>query len=90
MKIPWLAIRREIYIDVPYDENELLYVQVPDYLENPDGTMRFDTMSFWHLSLKKAMENAHHDEPDFWEKGAADFWVMSHEKTVTQGTHDCH
>ena len=63
----------EIYLDVPYDENNPLYMLVRDYLENPDGTMRFDTMSFWHLSLEKAMENAHHDEPDFWEKWAVDF-----------------
>lgn len=68
-----ISYQGEIYIDVPYDENNPLYALVRDYLENPDGTMRFDTMSFWHLSLEKAMENAHHDEPDFWEKWAADF-----------------
>ncbi len=63
----------QIYLDVPFDENDPQYKQVRDYLENPDGTMRFDTVSFWYLPLEKAMENAHHDEPGFWEKWAEDF-----------------
>ncbi|MDO9212365.1 MAG: hypothetical protein Q7U23_00865 [Methylococcales bacterium] len=69
-----ISYHGDIYLDVPYDENNHpLYVQVRDYLENPDDTMRFDTMSFWYLPLEKAMVNTHHDEPDFWEKWAADF-----------------
>lgn len=63
----------QIYLDVPYDESDPQYVLVRDYLENPDGDMRFETVDFWYLPLKKAMENAHHDEPGFWEKWAKDF-----------------
>jgi len=63
----------QIYLDVPYDDNDLLYVLARDYLENPDGTTRFDTVSFWYLPLQTAMENAHHDEPGFWEKWAENF-----------------
>ena len=63
----------QIYLDVPYDENDPQYVLVRDYLENPDGSMRFETVNFWYLPLVKAMENAHHDEPGFWEKWAENF-----------------
>ncbi len=63
----------QIYLDVPYDDHDPRYVQVRDYLENQDGTMRFETVSFWYLPLEKAMENAHHDEPGFWEQWAKDF-----------------
>lgn len=67
------SYRGQIYLDVPYDDNDPLYVLVRDYLENPDGTMRFDTVTFWYWPLEKAMENAHHDEPGFWEKWAENF-----------------
>lgn len=63
----------QIYLDVPYDDNDPLYVLVRDYLENPDGSMRFETVSFWCLPLITAMENAHHDEPGFWAKWAETF-----------------
>ncbi|WP_262966122.1 hypothetical protein [Methylobacter psychrophilus] len=63
----------QIYLDVPFDENDPQYQQVRDYLENPDGTLRFETVGFWYLTLEYAMKNAHHDEPGFWEKWAEDF-----------------
>ena len=63
----------QIYLDVPYDDSDPLYMLVRDYLENSDGTMRFDTVSFWYVPLEKAMENAHHDEPGFWENWAKNF-----------------
>ncbi|MGH8613743.1 MAG: hypothetical protein ACREYF_17425 [Gammaproteobacteria bacterium] len=62
-----------IYIDVPYDEPDATYRLVRDYLENPDGTNRYDDARFCYLPLEKAMENAHHDEPGFWERWAEDF-----------------
>lgn len=67
------SYRGQIYLDLPYDDNDPLYVLVRDYLENPDGTMRFETVTFWYLPLERAMENAHHDEPGFWEKWADEF-----------------
>jgi len=30
----------DVYIDIPFDENDPQYQIVRDYLENPDGTMR--------------------------------------------------
>jgi hypothetical protein len=63
----------QIYLDVLYDDNDPLYVLVRDYLENPDGSMRFETVGFWYLPLETAMNNAHHDEPGFWEKWAENF-----------------
>lgn len=65
--------RGQIYLDVPYDENDPEYKLVRDYLENSDGSMRFETVIFCYLPLATAMENAHHDEPGFWEKWAEDF-----------------
>lgn len=62
-----------IYIDVPFDENDPQYQQVQAYMEHADGSMRFPTVKFWYLPLEKAMENAHHDEPGFWEKWAENF-----------------
>jgi hypothetical protein len=44
-----------------------------DYLEYPDGTMRFKNVCFYALSLEIAMQNAHHDAPGFWEKWAENF-----------------
>ena len=60
-------------MDVPFDDNDPVYVLVRDYLENPDGSMRFETVVLCYLPLAIAMENAHHDEPGFWEKWAEDF-----------------
>ena len=63
----------QIYIDVPFDENDPIYQKVCGYLENSDGTMAFDGMRFCYYPLETAMKNAHHDEPGFWEKWAEDF-----------------
>ena len=63
----------QIYIDVPFDETDPTYQRLQGYLEHPDGSMRFPTVKFWYLPLEKAMENAHHDEPGFWEAWAENF-----------------
>lgn len=60
----------DIYVDVPYDEENHQYRLLRDYLENPDGTMRDENVRFCYLPLERAMKNAYHDEPGFWEK----FW----------------
>ncbi len=39
----------QIYLDVPFDENNPQYQQVHDYLEHPDRTFRFETVGFWYL-----------------------------------------
>jgi hypothetical protein len=67
------SYRGEIYIDVPYDENNPTYIQVRDYLENPDGSSRIPGLIFYLLPLEIAMRNKHHDEPGFWENWAEKF-----------------
>lgn len=67
------SYRGQIYIDMPFDENDPAYQKLRDYLENPDGTMRFEGARFCYLPLSAAMENAHHDEPGFWERWAEKF-----------------
>lgn len=69
----YLPYRGEIYIDVPYDENNPHYKIVSNYLENPDGTLRDKNIRFYFLPLEVAMKNAHHDEPGFWDKFAETF-----------------
>ncbi len=59
-----------IYLDVPMEENDPLFLEVSAYLENPDGSMRMPHVVFWAISLERALRNAHHDEPGFWERWA--------------------
>lgn len=68
--IPYMGT---IYIKVPYDLENLDYKKLQNYLENPDGTMRFASAFFNYLPLTVAMKNAHHDVPGFWEKWAETF-----------------
>jgi len=63
----------EVYIDVPFGENNPQYCLVRDYLENPDGTMRDENVRFYYLPLEHAMKNVHHDEPGFWDRWAEKF-----------------
>ncbi len=63
----------QLYIDVPFDENDPQYRKLAGYLENPDGSMKLPGVLFCYLPLEKALKNAHHDEPGFWEKWAEDF-----------------
>jgi hypothetical protein len=67
------SYRGQVYLDVPFDKGLPLYQKLEAYLEYPDGTMRFETVQFYALSLQHAMKNAHHDEPGFWEKWAEEF-----------------
>ena len=69
----------QVYIDVPYDLNNPTYQDVQAFLEYPDGTMRFVDVKFWILSLDRAMKNAYHDEPGFWERLAGIYEAESKE-----------
>ena len=62
-----------IYIDLPFDQTWPAYRELQEYLEYPDGSIRFPEVFFAYLPLEKAMENAAHDEPGFWEKWAENF-----------------
>jgi hypothetical protein len=63
----------EIFVDVPYDENDDRYRKVQTFLEHPDGSMRFDDVRFYVVSLQLALKNVHHDEPGFWDRWADNF-----------------
>lgn len=57
----------DIYIDVPFDTKDKKFLQLQEHLENPDGAMRQEGIDFCYLPLDHAMQNAHHDHPDFWK-----------------------
>ena len=59
-----------IYVDVPFDSGDRVYQSLQNYLETPDGAMRFVGVKLCYLPLEMAMKNAHHDEPAFWEDSA--------------------
>jgi hypothetical protein len=67
------AYTGEIYIDVPFDENDPVYKKVNAFLEHDDGTPKFEGTRFLYLSLEIAMRNKHHDEPGFLDKWAENF-----------------
>lgn len=67
------AYAGQIYIDLAMDDNDPKYCQLRDHLEYPDGSMRDSHVTFYYLPLETAMQNAHHDEPGFWERWAEDF-----------------
>jgi hypothetical protein len=68
-----LAYRGQIYIDLCYDPLDPGYSALAQYLELPDGSMRFPTATFCMLELQVAMTNAEHDEPGFWARWAETF-----------------
>ncbi len=59
--------RGQLYVDVPFDKNDPDYQKVENLLENEDGTMKFSQVLFFYLPLEAAMQNAHHDEPGYWD-----------------------
>lgn len=63
----------EIFIDVAFDEADGRYRKLQAFLEYPDGTIRFDDVRFYVVSLELARKNAHHDEPGFWDRWADNF-----------------
>jgi len=67
------SYRGQVYIDVPYDVGDPAYMRLEAYLENADGSMRWDGTRFICYPLEYCMRNAHHDAPGFWERWAADF-----------------
>ena len=70
MMIPYLG---DLYIDLPYEQSLAEYRALEAFLENLDGTMRLPGVRFCYQPLARAMKNAHHDEPGFWEKWAEGF-----------------
>lgn len=60
--------RGQIYIDVPFDESNETYQKLSNFLELPNGEMRFADVWFMYETLERAEKNKHHDEPGFWER----------------------
>ena len=69
----WRSYRGQLYIDVPYDKENTQYILLEKFLENEDGSTKTEGVVFYYLTLEIAMENAHHDEPGFWEEWAENF-----------------
>ena len=68
-----MGYRGQLYIDLPYDKSLPAFQALQTFLENPDGTMRYPEVFLIYCSLDKAMENAAHDEPVFWDRRAENF-----------------
>lgn len=69
----WESYRGQIYIDLPFDENNEKYQLLDKHLTHDDNTPKIPGVLFYYVSLEVAMENAHHDEPGFWDKWAENF-----------------
>ncbi|MEI7839031.1 MAG: hypothetical protein WCJ11_00850 [Methylococcaceae bacterium] len=67
------SYKGQVYLDVPLDLDLPLCQKLHQYLEYPDGSMRFPTVRFYFWTLEVAMKNAHHDEPGFWDNWAENF-----------------
>ena len=68
-----MGYRGQIYIDLPFDTTLPAFQALQAFLENPDGSMRYPNVLFIYCSFKKAMENAAHEEPGFWDRCAENF-----------------
>ncbi len=55
----------QVYLDVPYDQENEQYKKIEDYFENPDGSMKDETVRFCYITLEQAMKNTHHDKPGY-------------------------
>ena len=68
-----MGYRGQLYIDLPYDQSLPAFQALQAFLENPDGSMRYPKVFLIYCPLDKAMENAAHDEPGFWDRWAESF-----------------
>lgn len=67
--LPWATLYRPAL----YNKSLPAFQDLEAFLENPNGTMRYPEVFFVYCSLDKAMENAAHDEPGFWDRWAENF-----------------
>lgn len=68
-----VGYRGQLYVDLAYDKFLSAFQALQGFLENPDGSMRYPEAFFIYCSLDKAMENADHDAPGFWDRWAENF-----------------
>ena len=59
-----------VYVDVPYDTALPEYQKLEAFLEQADGSRVFPDVLFCYVPLDMAMNNAEHDDPDFWARWA--------------------
>lgn len=62
-----------IYVDVPFDTENPIYIKLANYLETPEGKIKHKGVTFNYMPLEMAMKNSHHDVPGFWEHRAENF-----------------
>ncbi|MBF0160542.1 MAG: hypothetical protein HQL58_13590 [Magnetococcales bacterium] len=58
----------QLFIDVPYHEDNEDYQKVCAFLEHTDGSPRYKNVKLWIMPLSVAIKNAHFDDPDFSEE----------------------
>lgn len=68
-----MGYRGQLYIDLPCNKSLPAFRALEAFLESPDGSTRYPEVFFIYCSLDKAMENAAHDEPGFWDRWAENF-----------------
>lgn len=71
-----LVIQGRIYVDVPFDEADPVYQKLTGHLENPDGSMKIQSVAFQYMPLAAAMEFACQDAPGYWEK----YWAEDYDE----------
>ncbi|MBU4485919.1 MAG: hypothetical protein KKD38_03245 [Candidatus Delongbacteria bacterium] len=54
-----------LYIDVPYNESDPDHIKVRDFLEYPDGIVKFEGLKFYNVPYILAMKLSYTDDPDF-------------------------
>jgi hypothetical protein len=69
----WSAYRGQLYIDVPYDEDDPTFQALNAYIMTEHNEPRTEGVVLYCLPLEVAMRNKHHDAPGFWEKWAETF-----------------
>lgn len=71
----WCAYQGQIYLDFPFDESNEQYQKFANFIQEDDHgwSQVFEAVQWCYLPLDIAMENAHHDEPGFWDRWAENF-----------------
>ena len=61
-----LAYQGQIYIDLRFDRALSIYLQLENFLEHSDGTMKLPNTRFCFITHEFALRNAPHDDPAYW------------------------
>ena len=58
----------DLFLDISFDKNDPLYIKLEKHLENRDGSPKISGVQFSYCPLQLAMQNSHHDAPDFFNE----------------------